>query len=67
MGEGDGRRERGAARVATSTAEPVCEGRTATKDEDCDAGAECGARDAAIRLAMAVREGSSRAPPDENK
>ena len=57
MGEGDARRDREAARVATSTAGPAFEGRSATKDEDCDAGAECGARDAAICLAMAVREG----------
>ena len=67
MGEGDARRDRGAARVATSTAEPACEGRSATKDEDCDAGAECVARDAAIRRAMAVREKASRASPDANK
>ena len=67
MGEGDARRDRGAARVATSTAEPACEGRSATKDEDYDAGAECRAQDAAICRAMAVREMASRAPPDEKR
>ena len=67
MGEGDGRRGRGAARPVNSAVEPACDGRSATKDEDCDAGAECGARDAAICRAMAVREVASRAPSDENK
>ena len=67
MGDGDGRRERDAARPANSDVEPPCDGRIATNDEDCDAGAECGARDAAIRRAMDVREGTSRIPPDENK
>ena len=65
MGDGDTRRDRGAARVATSTAEPACEGCSATKDKDCDAGAECGVRDAAICRAMAVREEASRAPETE--
>ena len=67
MGEGDARRDRGAARVATSAAKPACEGRSATNDEDCDAGAECGARDAAICRATAVSEKASLASPDANK
>ena len=67
MGEGDGRRERGAARPANSDVEPACDGRSATNDEFCDAGSECGARDAAICRAMAVREMASRAPPDEKR
>ena len=66
-GEGYGRRERGAARPANSAVEPVCYRRSATNNEDCDAGAECGARDAAICRAMAVREGTSCIHPDENK
>ena len=65
-GEGDGRRERGAARPANPTVEPACDGRSATNDDDCDAGAECGAREAAICRAMAVSE-ASRASPDANK
>ena len=67
MGDGDARRDRAAARMATSAAEPACEGRRATKDDDCDAGAECGALNAAICRAMAVREMASRAPFDEKK
>ena len=67
MGEGDGRRERGAARPANSAVEPACDGRSATNDELCDAGAECGAPDAAICRATAVREGASLAPPEEKR
>ena len=67
MGEGDGLRGRGAARPANSDVEPACDGRSATNDELCDPGAECGTRGAAICRAMAVREMASRAPPDEKK
>ena len=67
MGDGDGRRERDAARPANSAVEPACDGRSATNDEDCDAGAECGARDAVISHATAVSEKASRASPDANK
>ena len=66
-GEGDWRWARGGARPANSAVEPACDGRSATNDEDCDAGAECGTRDAAICRAMAVREKASRASPDANK
>ena len=61
MGDGDGRREREAARPANSAVEPAFDGRSATNDDDCDAGGECGARDAAICRAMAVRNSASRA------
>ena len=67
VGEGDGWRGRGAARPANFDVEPACDARSATNDELYDAGAECGARDAAICLAMAVREGGSRAPPYEKR
>ena len=67
MGDGDGRRESGAARPANSDVEPACDGRSATNDELWDAGADCGARDAAICRAMAVREMASRVPPDEKR
>ena len=67
MGEGDGWRERGAARPANTDVEPACDARSATNDKLCDAGAECGARDAAICRATAVREGASRAPPEEKR
>ena len=66
-GKVTGELERGAARLANSAVEPVCDGRSATNDEDCDAGAECGARDAEICRAMAVREKASCASPDTNK
>ena len=58
MGDGDGRRDREGARPANSPVEPACNGRRATNDEDCDAGAECGAPDAAICRAMAVSDAS---------
>ena len=67
MGKGDGQRERGAAQPAKSALEPVCDGRRATNNDDCDAGAECGAREAAICRAMTVSEKASRASPDANK
>ena len=48
--------------------EPACDVRRATNEgEDCDAGAECGARDATICLAMAVREVASHAPFEEKR
>ena len=66
MGDGDGRLERDAARPANSAVEPACNGRSA-KNDDCDAGAECGARDAAICRAAAVSANTSRASLEENK
>ena len=62
MGEGDGRSERGAPRPADSVVEPTCDGRSATKDEDCEVGAGGVVREAAICRAIAVREVESRAP-----
>ena len=68
VGEGDGRRDLGVARPAETTVDPACDVRSATNEEDdCDAGAECGARDASICRATAVREGASRAPPEEKR
>ena len=66
-GEGNGRWARGAARPANSAVEPACDERSATNDDDCDDGAECGARDAAICREMGVREVASRAPPEEKR
>ena len=67
MGEGDGLRERGAARPANSDVEPACDARSATNDEDYEVGAGGVVRVAAIYRAMAVREGASRAPPKEKR
>ena len=67
MGAGDARRDRGAARVATSAAEPACEGRSDTKDEDCEVSTDSWVGAAAICRAMAAREVASRASLEENK
>ena len=59
---------RRSARSAMPVVEPAFDGRRATNEEDdCDAGAECGARNAAICRATAVREKASRASPEENR
>ena len=52
---------------ANSDVEPACDARSATNDELCDVGAECGARDAAICHATAVKEGASRALLEEKR
>ena len=67
VGEGDGRRERGAARPANSDVEPACDARSAANDEDCEVGAGDVVRAAAICRAMAVREEASRAPFEEKR
>ena len=58
--EGDGRRERGAARPANSAVKPAFDGRNATNGDDCDADVECVAQEEAICRAMAVSEKTTR-------